>query len=118
MDKLIALYAKSLKDEAEVCKNVDEQIKALQNVRAGLASTFVEARKYILVEVTPMVLALGKSYKCDAGTAQFTKGRVTRSWDLDGLDALEVVSPALWEQIYHMRRETIGEPRVSIKVKE
>ena len=116
MDELILKYRQSLYNETQACDDLDREIEALEAARGVRAEPFRSERAGLLEEITPMVLALGKTYKCDHGSAMFTRARVTRSWSLDDLDALKETSPDIWSVIEPYRKETVGQPSVSVKV--
>lgn len=123
MEQLIAAYRQTYFDEAETCKAVDAliaeqqaKLSELQARRSDLSLPFQHKRDEIFEKVRPMVLTLAKSQKFGCGSVTYTKARVTRSWDLDGLDRFAVTEPDVWSKIFPLRKEKVGEPSVTIKV--
>jgi len=70
----------------------------------------------IETRIKELILLRAKSLKTGSGNVTYKKGAVRRSWDLDALDGVCDRDVDVKNRIWNYRKETIGEPSVTIKV--
>lgn len=80
----------------------------LDQLKAELDELLAPSKKIkqdLVAEATPYVAQLHKTYKATDGRAMFVYQKGKRSWDLDGLDALRIAQPEVWDAIKPYRRQ-------------
>lgn len=94
------------------------KIDALAERRRLVSQPYVQLITTLTEQITAMSLQLAKTMKYAAGVVKYVKGRTTRSWSLDNMDALYVTHPDVWKVISPYRTETHGEPKVTIEINQ
>lgn len=91
---------------------VEENLKKQDEVSAPLGIKSAEIQE----KIKKLILLRGKSLKTGSGNATYRKGAIRRSWDLDKLDQICDTDGIVKAKIWNFRKETEGEPSVTIKV--
>ncbi len=80
------------------------------------SAQYIKVSSEIQDRIKELALLGAKSIKTGSGNVTYRKGSVRRTWDLDKLDEVCNVDPFINMKIWQYRKETIGEPSVTIKV--
>lgn len=93
--------------------DLKQQAYELEQVLASKVLDLDAEQEALRIEFTPQILAYGKTWKGLGGKISFRKGAVRVSYDWRKADAiaaaLEVVAPALAEQLRQARSESVGD---------
>ncbi len=100
----------------ELTRSYNEAMDTLRKRRTEAAAGPAAEQEAILAELQPYALALGASYNNAIAKVKVTRPSQRRSWQLDGLDALESNRPDIWEEIKSMRKVAQVAGRVEIEL--
>ncbi len=117
--QLLALmqeYKRIADGQSEACKMLDIQIENLNETRQILAEPYQHKLSDIEALMKLPMLDYQHTFKCSAGSINYRKGAVRRTWNLDALDQICTAKPEIKNEIWAFRQETIGEPSITVKI--
>lgn len=91
-------------------------IEDASNIMNDVSSPFNIKSAEIQEKIKKLILIREHSLKTGSGNITYRKGATRRTWDLDKLDTICDFDPYIKTSIWNLRKETIGEPSVTIKV--
>ncbi len=98
------------------CYNVNVEIARWTEVRDTLAKPHQDKLIELEAKMRLPMLDYQHTFKCSAGSINYRKGAVRRTWNLDALDQICTAKPEVKNEIWAFRQETIGEPSITVKI--
>ncbi len=118
LNVLMMEYKQNTHEIKNACRDIDEQIANLSEIRNSLARPYQERLNEIETYMRQPMLDRAASFVCAYGKIGYRKGAVRRSYNAESLDMLCNAEPEVKKLIWPFREEKIGEPSISIKVVE
>lgn len=115
---LMEEYRQTMQEMAIECHNVNEEIDRWSEVRNVLAKPYQDILSDLEAKMRLPMLERKETFVCAFGKINFKKGATTRKWNLDALDQICAEKPEIKENIWAFRSEKVGEPSITVTLKE
>lgn len=113
---LITEYRQIMYDMGADCHELDEELEGIQKERNERAKPYQEKLAILEIQMRLPMLDYQHTFKCSAGSINYRKGAVRRTWNLDALDQICTAKPEVKNEIWAFRKETIGEPSITVNI--
>ncbi len=118
LNALMMEYKQNAQEIQNACRDIDEQLANLSEIRKALAQPYQDRLNEIEAQMRQPMLDRATSFVCEYGKIGYRKGAVRRSYNIESLDMLCNAEPEVKKLIWPFRSETVVEPSISIKVVE
>jgi hypothetical protein len=113
---LVQEYKATQEKMALQCSECDAIIKRETEIRNTIAQPYLDNLADIEARIRTTMLDYKHTFISSFGTVNYRNGAVRRTWNLDALDQICNAKPEVKNEIWAFRKETIGEPSISIKI--